>query len=568
MSYNNENPVNPNADVGSNNPISASTPVGVPDILAIGQPLDRQVDIEIETNLLDPVSHNYVSANGGTSTWVFPAKGVLDNRNAAIVFELNASADGEIGFPAHGGALACIERATVRCGGTVLSQVDHCALYAQLKSNFKYSPDEKVGILDVRQYGANNLANRIAPATLATGSGDASFHQLYNPDYDQVDSYGRAYNAGAANSHVQPITKQLTTVAGTGPQAVIRLRDLFEFFDQPNRLPLFAMAQVELVIEWGSAGDAAVAAANITDSIVVQTNTGIAAPADRTNQQILSMVTPVLMLDYIIFGEQERNQIQAQIDSPNGLVMSFMETIRTNGINPQASAATLAAAANTTEAIASQHILGMAGKEVHSILVAKQYDIKSGQGLTEIDSIINGVSTHRNILTNQFKSQSILGEKYNWIINNDRIYSSDVENVAVQHNYLSQIGGNYNVPQPYYQTCNYNGSQCRTLLDTSWNNQIATADPATGGANGRTQRYMAGSSHVIGLCLQKMPKLGPLPGNGQRISTAPIEFHYQRLALRMNGAADDMTGAVNLTFYINYRKTLVIQSNGITVSDA
>ena len=52
---------NPNSDSQSNNPLSNSVPQGVPDILQIGQPLDRQVDVEIETNLLDPVSHQFAS---------------------------------------------------------------------------------------------------------------------------------------------------------------------------------------------------------------------------------------------------------------------------------------------------------------------------------------------------------------------------------------------------------------------------------------------------------------------------------------------------------------------------
>ena len=578
MSYSNGSA---NPDNLTNNPISDQSPLGVPDILNIGQPLDRVVDVEIETNLLDPVSHNF-NTSGGRTTWVFPAKGVLDNRNAAIVFELNAGANNfEFCYPFSVGGLSCIERCTLRCGGSIISQTDGVNLYSMVKSKFKYSADEQVGILDVRHKSSSEILNRVAPATLATGSANPSFHQLYNPECDQANSFGKGYNVANTNRHVPQNSKALVTTAnaGTGPQVVIRLRDIFEFFDQPNRLPLFAMAQVELEIEWSNGGTAGVVGDLINDSNVIQcggsaavdTDTGIpGTPALRNLAGVVTMAgTPTLMLDYILYSEAERAQIQAVVDSPQGLNLSFMETIRTVGISPQASAATLAAAANTTEVINSNHILGMAGKEVHSICVLKAYDVKSGQGAVERNSVTNGVQTHLNNLLNQFKSQQMFGEKYNFVVNNNRIYDRDVENPAVQYNYLTQVGGSYNTVGAYYNTMNYNANKTTELLDASWNGKAAVAtDAAAGGVNGRTKRYLAGSNHVIGLSLQKMRGLGPVMGNGQRISTAPIEFNYSRLAIRQTGATDDNCGAVDLTFFINYRKSLTIQSLGVSVTDA
>ena len=59
-----------------------ATAVGAPDILK-NIPLSRQVDVNIESTILEPVSHNYTSANGGRSTFNLPAKGVLDAPNAS-----------------------------------------------------------------------------------------------------------------------------------------------------------------------------------------------------------------------------------------------------------------------------------------------------------------------------------------------------------------------------------------------------------------------------------------------------------------------------------------------------
>ena len=80
----------------SENTITA-TPVGAPDILR-NQPLSRQVDVEIESNILEPVSHNYASASGGTTRFVLPVKGVLDSKNTTLAFELNSAVDQRLAY--------------------------------------------------------------------------------------------------------------------------------------------------------------------------------------------------------------------------------------------------------------------------------------------------------------------------------------------------------------------------------------------------------------------------------------------------------------------------------------
>ena len=135
----------------------------------------------------------------------------------------------------------------------------------------------------------------------------------------------------------------------------------------------------------------------------------------------------------------------------------------------------------------------------------------------------------------------------------------------MQHNYLSQCGTKgYNTIGCYYNTQNYDANKVKELIDTSWN----TKTPTTNATVGRTQRYLAGSQHVIGLNLTKDPAMGAVPGNGQRISSAPIEVNYSRVALNGGGAGADMMGAVNLDFYICYRKNMVITPLGVVVGDA
>ena len=152
---------------------------------------------------------------------------------------------------------------------------------------------------------------------------------------------------------------------------------------------------------------------------------------------------------------------------------------------------------------------------------------------------------------------------------NNRIYNREIDNVATQHNYLSQCDEeHWNCLEPFYDTTNYNVSKCAELLDTTWAEGVATQNINAG----RSKPYLSGSQHVIGLNLDKYNEAGNAVGNGQRISSAPIEFSYSRVGIGRNagagGAANSLLAPVLLTFFIEYRRSLIIRPLGIDVSDA
>ena len=541
-----------------------ATPVSAPDVL-LNQPLSRQVDVELETKILEPVSHQYVSANGGRTTFVLPASGVLDAPNCALVWELTSTeADGCLTYPFWAGGLAMLSQMTCRVGGQILSQVDNVHRYATIRNNFK-SQAEKEGVLDARHGSMNCIRNRPCPAQLTTGSVDRSFHQIYNPDADQLNEYGYAYSATAA--HQQQPVKSIGNTAGQSLQCVVRLSDVFKFFEA-NKLPLLAMAQVEIEIVWAKCGDANVAAANVFDSAVIERPIPATAGA-RARTGVVNMTNnPTLICDYIHYDDAEKQQIFNAINSGGGMRLNFTEVVATQGINP-ASTAAAGGGADTYQVVESNHIIGMAMKEVKKIYVWKEYDLTSPAGLTEIDGNFNEVYTHRSITDNRYKSQQIPGEHYNFVINNNRVYNKPVDNVATQHNYLSQCDDeHWNCVEPLYDTATYNTSKCAELADTTW-----AAGVATQNINAcRTKPYMAGSQHIIGLNLDKYNAAGNAVGNGQRISSAPIEFNYSRVGIGRSagagGAANSLLAPVLLTFFIEYRRSLIIRPLGVDVSDA
>ena len=116
----------------------------------------------------------------------------------------------------------------------------------------------------------------------------------------------------------------------------------------------------------------------------------------------------------------------------------------------------------------------------------------------------------------------------------------------------------------------YNTNALDQLVSTDVVSSISTQD--ANGNSGASRRYLAGQSNLIGLSLDKYRELGSVPGNGTRIGSAPIEYDYSRVSYSASagngGAVASSTCEVNLTFYICYRRALIIRSLGVDVSDA
>jgi len=537
-----------------------ATPVATPDVL-LNQPLSRQLDVDIESTILEPVSHNYNTTTGGTTVFQLPAKGVLRARDALIRFQLTSlEGNGLVGYNfAVGGAGVC-NNITAKCGGIIISQSQRCAHYMNIKQNFM-AHEKKVGLLDSRHCSSHDFELNVANGKIGNTNADLSFQQIYNPDCDQVSGFGNSYNGAAAtNAHLLQASKALSNVAGQSPEIVIRLGDLFEIFDE-NDLPTMGMAQIEIVIEWNGCGDAtagAVAGNRLSNPIIDATIPDAAANAAPAVAQLgtVAMDTPTMLLDYIHYPQEEQQKIVDAINSPGGMRLNFSETMYTRGTNPAAAA---------TGQVTSNHILGMAMKEVKKIYVAKNYDQFTATGAAELNADFNSIKTHRNMLTMEFKSQQIPGESYNFFINNNRVYDKDVANPMVAHDYLSQCQNNFRVPALYYDTTNYNPNKTRILLDREFAAGVAGADVLNAGMS---KRYLPGSCNYIGLNLDKYNSLGSVMGNGTRIGSSPVEFNFSRLAIAAGADNGGHLAEVNLDFYIVYRRSLVIRALGVDVSDA
>ena len=542
-----------------------ATPVNAPDVL-LNQPLSRQVNVELESKILEPVSHQFTSAIGGRSVFNFPAAGVLDSKNAALIFQLTSTEGNDLtAYNFATGGAGCIRQMTCRIGGNIASQITNVGQYMNIKQNFMPNAIQ-TGVMDARHCSSHGIELNTAMAKIPTGAATLAYQQLYNPDADQTSGFEGSYNADNAggNIHKVQISKCLSNVQNQSPEIVIRLGDVFELFSESApKLPLMAMALVQVEIEWNPCGDINVTAANTLENCVIDANIPDSAlnnPPAPAVRGICTMNTPSMILDYIHYDDVERQKIVDAVNSPMGMRLDFSEVLYTRGVNP---------AGTGTQQVRSNHILGMAMKELKKVYVTKQYDKRSAVGAAEInnDATLTGPKIHRNELCKQFVSQQIFGESYNFFLNNTRVYDNDVSNPMVQHDYLSQCHTNYAVPNIMYDTGNYNSNKMRIALDAEFAAGVVGADLLNAGM---THRYLPGSQHVIGLNLDKYNSLGSTPGNGVRLGSAPLEFNYSRLAV---AAGDSVSGAAHLAeilldFFIVYRRSLIIQPLGVVVSDA
>ena len=483
--------------------------------------LDRAVNATIETNILNPITHHYDYSTGGQTTFRFPASGVLDAPNCSLVFN-PTSDDDKACFPLSSGGQSMIDRITCRVGGVILSQIINSGEYTTMKNQHN-ALGYQSHVLDVRHMSCNNFEQYIRPDLDAAKENCSA---IINVENDQADSWHQILET---ETSVVQNNKRLTGNKKTTGEVVLRLADLFPFF-KDNKLPLLAMAQVELQIEWLPAG----AIADNVNSCVISSD-----QANLTNGIIKLDADQVRMnVDYIHYDDEEKAKIINAVNQ--GLRLRFTEVVVTKGINPEASGAGAEAP--------STHIIGMAGKEVQSIYVKKLFDVNSATGQAEKAEL-----GHNNAFLNQFRSQNIRDEKYNWIINNFRVYSQDVANYAEQHDYVGMISGAFQPCPATYDTMNYNANFKNVLLDK-------VLDGGAGSA--KTQTAWLGTSHYIGLNLKKFPEMGARFQNGTRIGTSPIEFTYSR-----KGAANNLS-QVDLTFFIEYSRTLTITPLGVDVSDS
>ncbi len=177
----------------------------------------------LQSDVIDPavVNNNFIRI-------IVPSKGFLSS-DSEIVFELEAQTAAKF-FPLGVGINALISRATLKCGGKTINEINDFGHYQSYMSSFLAG--ETVKQLEMVKTGRSLALEPLYGHQFTIAAPAASVY----PSHTESIGYGLSncneYNASALKA---PTYNNLEN----SPQYAIKLRDLFPLFRAANEIPTF-----------------------------------------------------------------------------------------------------------------------------------------------------------------------------------------------------------------------------------------------------------------------------------------------------------------------------------------
>ena len=262
--------------------------------------------------------------------------------------------------------------------------------------------------------------------------------------------------------------------------------------------------------------------------------------AFTADERSFEVVRPRLHLDYITFADDVANALTAQINSAEGMTIPYRQQVLVSANLP---------AIGANDVITRNDIeLGFSGRSVMKIYVQK-------------------VSNHVNPLLCNTRSDGLLQENLQLVVNNRNLFDRDVNQVSEMYSYLGQTAD-----KPAYLLCgSYN-----QVGQFAANNIIANGvnGPQIGGATALTpsavvQNNLQGRQRYLGINLAKVRGNGnDTPANSIQVGEAPMVLRLGHSSA--SGGTNETTldnsaeskGAVRLNVWVECVKALIIR-NGV-----
>lgn len=341
--------------------------------------------MNVETSVLDPTTINQSSAS-----WTMERKGILDT-GSAIQLALTCSAAAATAgcfLPMRTGIFSVIRRATLRIGTKAVATCDKCNYYSTLKRSFM-NTEERIG----KDFATKGTMDGMEGAN----HGIEPHYQPMNMEWDPAGVVGTI-----------PDTIRLTDDPTTTPTFSVKLSELFPFM-RNQTLPLFAIHEpvvLELIFERqvDPGGDLGAAAGGAVACF------GPAFAAGAGNDGTITVATSEckFLCDYLTFTDKTMSDMSADIRSPQGLQIPYVDTIMVNHSYP-------AAVGGARQQV--QRDLGLAGQRVRSIVMSEKPtgEVATGTGA--------GNGTRVNLLGHYYSGAHMLPDESNWRVNDRLIYS-------------------------------------------------------------------------------------------------------------------------------------------------
>ena len=257
--------------------------------------------------------------------------------------------------------------------------------------------------------------------------------------------------------------------------------------------------------------------------------------------RVFEVVRPRLHLDYITFADEVANALDAQINSAEGMTIPYRQQVLVKS--------NLNALVDNDTSGRQDIELGFSGRSVMKIYVQK------------VSSVING------LLLNT-RSDGLLQEKMQLIVNNRNLFDREVEQVSEMYSYLGQTADKpaYLLAGTYNQVGTLTGTNANTFSPNIELPQLAVGTTTTT----TVQLNYQGRNRYLGINLAKV-RGGAMgsndtPANSVQVGEAPMVLRLSYNSA--SGGTDEATnsaeskGAYALNVWVECVRALVIR-NGV-----
>jgi hypothetical protein len=499
--------------------------MSIPQALMTGADMNESQDLLIETDVLEP---NVL--NSSQAVFVIPKKGTVLDSKSALKMRVNwegyaDATDTDLGGKLFSGLLGMIKNTRLYASGQLISRLDNAGEKIHLDRQF--NDQEYKEQYDDTKHGSNQ-GFYVADGLAQSGESGA----IINSD----ENGGQRSNAGVVTGSKYPFRAIGKSADKNGLEMFVVLDELFPMlkdFPLPVR---FLKDEIRIEIDWEQ---------DKSKWIYV------AGTAVTDNLASVSIDSVVLFLDYLTYNQELDNETKEQINGP-GISIPFRQTaVITKVLSGSAAAQT-----DLTEDV----LLGQEGRAVMKIFVAKKYP-------NALAGKTNGVN-QGNVFQGVCRSEALLNQKYNFVVNDLLVYDRNVENLKESYAYFSYAGERPATcyPEAWGYNATYDDQEVTTDVLYS-TNDAGTADQVILGRavtdKGTVQDGIMGQQNWDSVDLAKFgSKLNPQ--NAMRIGSTPIIYRN----IRDITAADVRTGgAVSLTIFVEYLRLFDLRGGDLSVRD-
>ena len=526
--------------------------MSIPPVLLSGVKNESQ-DLHITTDVLEP---NVLNTN--QAVFVIPKKASVLDSKSALKVRVNdknyaSNATKMVGGKLFSGLLGMIKAARLYASGQLISDLRHAGEKIHLDNQFK-SQEYKEQYCDVKHMSESGFD--LAEGNTAGNSG-------VNGSIQSADAYN-TWTAGADEDNAPTIgnepyfrgigcenTRTATTPSADakvvdrneGVEMFLLLEELFPMLKDIQLPVRFMKDEIRIEIDWEQ---------DKTKWLYVSSATADSTTTANVAGVVISEA--VMFLDYITYNPEIDAQLEQTIMTTGVSIPFRQTTIITKQLSGLGD--------NTTDH-SEDILLGQEGRAVMKIYIAKKYPN------TFTGAVLGSTANQAYTLQGECRSERLMGEKFNCIVNDLLIYDRDVENNHEGYSYLSYAGEKPFVayPDSFEENNSYaTAGGGDTAVETLFLNEDGTNDQGILGFAGSTAGFVKnGIKGTQNWCAVDLSKYGNgiNPSNAMRIGSTPIIFRLKR-----SSAADARTkGVVSITCFVEYLRLFDLRGGDLSVRD-